>query len=195
MLGITNCLEFEGVKIITISATLTLTGEQLCNVLSSPAIDRLINFAVVTIIRLCYVEKVEGDEETNRSTEGFRLAVPDRYVTTSQFDDKEIRVVLLVCIHCIGRCELFRLHTVHNYWSFWLRSNVERLQRRAAFVRRMANVFFSKESRFCLGMHDSHRRIRRLHGDERDIGLLKTVRIIVNGLMASYGRKSHYMPR
>lgn len=177
-------------------------------------IGRRVNCTAMTVMRVCRVWTEEGRgtrrrptgqprRTTERQDRRFRqLALRDRFATTRQVADQwfgeEGRPVTMRTLY--RRIRAFGLFSYRPRLVLPLnpdhcRQRLNWCRERQHWEAEWRNVIFSDESRFCLGMHDGRRRVRRHRGERRDIGFAverhvhRTVGVMVWGAIA-YGSRS-----
>lgn len=182
--------------------------------LSYREIGRRVNCTAMTVMRVCRVWREEGRgarrrptgrprRTTERQDRRFRqLALRDRFATTRQIADQWFReegrpVTMRTLYRRIRAFGLFsyRPRLVLPLTADHCRQRLNWCRERNHWEAEWHNVVFSDESRFCLGMHDGRRRVRRRRGERHDIGFVverhvhRTVGVMVWGAIA-YGSRS-----
>jgi hypothetical protein len=168
---------------------------------------------VATVLRCCHAWFEEGRHQRVRGTGPRRttdrqdrhlrfLALRDRFSTTREVANAWYRAVERpIAMSSIYRrirsfgIRSYRPHLVLPLTPNHRRQRLAWCNERIAWDEQWNSVIFSDESRFCLGMHDGRRRVRRLRGERRNFAfsierpVARTVGVMVWGAIC-FGSRS-----
>jgi transposase len=182
--------------------------------LSYRAIAHRVGRNVATVLRCCHAWFEEGRHQRVRGTGPRRrttdrqdrhlrfLALRDRFSTTREVAnawyhavERPIAMSLIYRrIRSFG-IRSYRPHLVLPLTPNHRRQRLAWCNERIAWDEQWNSVIFSDESRFCLGMHDGRRRMRRLRGERRNFAfsierpVARTVGVMVWGAIC-FGSRS-----
>jgi transposase len=182
--------------------------------LSYRAIAHRVGRNVATVLRCCHAWFEEGRHQRVRGTGPRRrttdrqdrhlrfLALRNRFSTTREVANAWYRAVERpIAMSSIYRrirsfgIRSYRPHLVLPLTPNHRRQRLAWCNERIAWDEQWNSVIFSDESRFCLGMHDGRRRVRRLRGERRNFAfsierpVARTVGVMVWGAIC-FGSRS-----